>query len=358
MIVATQTKRASMLGNVKQKRSPTIEDVAQHANVSRQTISRVINGKGEIRESTRQHVLAVIRELGYQPNSLARSLVTSRSTDIGIIVPDIKQPFYPDIARGVEDEAYKMGYCVFLCHTARDPQREQQALERLRGRRVAGAIICNSQLGDAELERVLEEWEPIVLVNRELPSGHATVIWPGYDTGGAMATEHLIELGRRKIAFLGIEADNLANRERLSGYLLALDRNRIPFDPSRVTRTPQTYQGGYEAMASLIRGRVEMDGLFASTDFMAIGAMRYAATHGIRIPEDVAVIGFGGADIAGMVTPGLSTIAVPLYALGVTAVQELLELINGREEEQRHVHIEPTLLVRGSSCAEAAHTTH
>lgn len=339
------------------RRPPTLDDVARRANVSRQTISRVVNGKGEIRESTRQRVLAAIGELGYQPNPHARSLASNKSSDIAIIVPDISQPFYPEIARGVEDGAYQAGYSVFLCHTARDPLRELQALERLRGHRVAGAINCNSRLDDETLQRTLVGGFPVVMVNRALPNGHATVIWPGYDTGGAMATAHLIALGRRRIVYLGFADAPKADSDRLRGYCTALERAGIPFDPARVLRAPNTFQGGYDAMAALIRQEIEADGLFASNDVMAIGAMRYAATHGIGIPEDIAIVGFGGSDIASMVTPALSTIAIPLYTIGVTAVQELLDLINGKGEEQRHVHSEPTLLVRGSSCIEAAHTS-
>jgi len=333
---------------------PTLEDVARRASVSRQTISRVINGKGEIRESTRQRVLQAIRELGYQPNSHARTLASNKSSNIAIVVPDISQPFYPEIARGVEDGAYHAGYSVFLCHTARDPIRELQALGRLRGHRIAGAIICNSRLDEETLERTLAGGFPVVLVNRELPNGYATVIWPGYDTGGRMATEHLLALGRRRIVYLGFDSDTKADNDRRQGYRTALEHADIPFDPARVLRAPNTFQGGYAAMDGLAHQRLAVDGLFASTDVMAIGAMRYAATHEIRIPEDIAVIGFGGSDIASMVTPALSTIVVPLYTIGVTAVQELLDLINGKSEEQRQIHTEPTLLVRGSSCAEAA----
>lgn len=337
---------------------PTLEDVAQRAHVSRQTISRVINGKGEIRESTRQRVLDAIRELGYRPNAHARTLASNKSSNIALVVPDIAQPFYPEIARGVEDGAYHAGYSVFLCHTARDPQRELQALERLRGHRIAGAIICNSRLDDETLERTLIGGFSVVLVNRELPNGYATVIWPGYDTGGTMATEHLLTLGRRRIVYLGFDIDTKADNDRRQGYRAALEHAGIPFDPARVLCAPNTFQGGYTAMDALVRQKVVADGLFASTDVMAIGAMRYAATHGIRIPEEIAVIGFGGSDIASMVTPALSTIAVPLYTIGVTAVQELLDLINGKGEEQRHIHTEPTLLVRGSSCADAAQSNN
>ena len=330
-------------------RPPTLKDVALHANVSKQTISRVINNKEEVAGPTRQRVLEVIRELGYQPNSLARSLVTSRSMVIGLVVPDISLPFYPEIARGVEDGASEAGYSVFLCNVAGRPARELQALERFHGHRVAGVIVCNSLLDDETLERAVVGFAHVVLVNRELDRVSGTVIWPGYDRGAALATEHLIAGGRCAIAYLGIDRDNRVDQDKLKGYRTALDRAGLPFDPQRVARFPPTFQGGYDAMASLVGRGVEVDGIFAFNDLMAIGAMRYAATHDIAIPRQVAIVGFGGSDVASMVTPALSTIAVPLYAIGVTAVKELLDLIDSKGQDRRQVHSAPQLLVRESS---------
>jgi LacI family transcriptional regulator len=330
-------------------RPPTLKDVALHANVSKQTISRVINNKGEVAGPTRQRVLEVIRELGYQPNSLARSLVTSRSLVIGLVVPDISLPFYPEIARGVEDGASEAGYSVFLCNVAGKPTRELQALERLRGHRVAGVIVCNSLLDDEALEQAVAGVSHVVLVNRELDGVSGAVIWPGYERGAALATEHLIAPGRSKVAYLGIDRDNRVDQDKLQGYQTALERAGLRFDPQRVSRRPPTLQGGYDAMASLVGRGVDVDGIFAFNDLMAIGAMRYAATHGIAIPGEVAIVGFGGSDVASMVTPALSTIAVPLYAIGVTAVQELLDLINSQGQDRRQVRSDPQLLVRESS---------
>jgi LacI family transcriptional regulator len=312
----------------------------------------VINGKGEVAEPTRQRILQVIQELDYQPNSLARSLVTSRSSVIGLVVPDISLPFYPEIARGVEDRANEAGFSIFLCNSAGDPRREQQALERLRGHRVAGTIICNSRLDDTSLAHLVARGDPVVLINRELGDRGGTVIWTGYDTGGALATEHLIAIGRRKIAYVGIDRDSAIVRDRLRGYRTALEGAGIPYDPRRVLSAPPTFQGGYSAMASILAQRLAVDGLFAFNDLMAIGAMRYAATHGIAVPHDVAIVGFGGSDVAEMVTPALSTVVVPLYAIGATAFDELLDRIRGTLHDRRHVHIEPRLLVRGSSVPE------
>ena len=296
-----------------------------------------------------ERVVAAIRELDYRPNTLARSLVTNRSLVIGLVIPNISQPFYPEIARGVEDEAYEASYSVFLCDTAGDSTRELQALERLRGHRVDGVIICNSRLNEEALALAATSVSPVVLVNRSVPNVQGTVIWTGYDSGASLAVEHLLSIGRREVAYIGLNYDNHVDKAKYLGYKQALERAGFPHDPRRIIRVPNSFQGGYEAMASLVVQYAEMDAIFAFNDLMAIGAMRYALTHQIDVPGQVAIVGFGGSDLASMVTPDLSTISVPLYSIGRTAMQELLHLIAGTSEEHRQVNIQPELLLRASS---------
>lgn len=339
------------MANAGRERPPTLEDVARRAGVSRQTISRVINGKGDVAEDTRRRVRSAIRELGYQPNSLARSLATRRSAVLGLVVPDITQPFYPQIARGVEDGAFAAGYSVFLCHTAGSPDRERRALERLGGQRVGGVIDCNSRLDDETLAAAVRAF-PVVLVNREVPDLEGTVIWTGYEPGGRLATEHLLALGRRRIAYLGLNYANHIDEAKGAGYRVALEDAGMPAPSELRRRVANTFQGGYEAMALMAAEGVVVDAIFAFNDLMAIGAMRWALSHGRRVPEDLAVVGFGGSDVAVMVTPALSTIAVPLYWIGLTAVQEILNLIEGKGRARQRVDVQPELIVRGSSVTE------
>jgi LacI family transcriptional regulator len=329
----------------------TLNDVARLSNVSRQTVSRVINNKDAVSPETEQRVRAAIRELDYRPNSLARSLVTNRSHVIGLVVPNISQPYYPEIARGVEDGAYEADYSVFLSHTAGDAKRELQALERLRGHRVDGVIICNSRLDDETLSQSAAALSPAVLVNRQLANVSGTVIWTGYDTGSELAVEHLHAVGRRRIAYVGLDYVNNVDAAKFLGYRTGLERTGIPFDSSIVVRGPNSFQGGYAAMEAIHSAALCVDAIFASNDLIAIGAMRYALTHGIDVPDEVAFVGFGGSEVASMVTPDLTTISVPLYSIGVTAVQELLQLIVGTGEQHRQLNIKPEILIRGSSVA-------
>jgi LacI family transcriptional regulator len=327
----------------------TLNDVAALAGVSRQTVSRVINNKGEVSQSTIDRVLVAIAELNYRPNSIARSLVTNRSLVIGLVVPNISQPFYPEIARGVEDMAYQAGYSVFLCHTGGSTTRELQALERLRGHQVDGVIICNSRLEDDALTYASTGISPVVLVNRDVPNVEGTVIWTGYDTGSLLAVNHLLSLGRRRIAYIGLDYYNNVDLAKYQGYLSALQQSGITPNPAWVHRGTNTFQCGYDAMASYHKSGIQIDAIYAFNDPIAIGAMRFALTHGISVPGRVAIVGFGGSDVAGMVTPDLTTVAVPLYSIGTTAVEELLCLIDGTGEEHRHVAIQPELIVREST---------
>jgi LacI family transcriptional regulator len=340
-------------------RLPTLSDVAMRANVSKQTASRVVNNKGEVSEATRQRVLEVIREIGYSPNTLARSLVTNRTFVIGLSVPNIDQPFYPQIARGVEDAANERGYSVFLCNAAGDLEREVQALERLRGNRVEGIISFNSRLTDTMLDRAVGGVVPMVLINRELPDNRGTVIWPGYETGGRLVAEHFASLGRRRPGYLGLEHDSNVDGDKLRGFTCALAAAGIALDPARVVRIPSRLgrsfnalvQAGYDAMGMLLTRGADVDALFASNDLTAIGAIRHAIARGIAIPEEIAVVGFGAANVSGYVTPSLSTISMPLYEMGYTAFQALLSLIGGAQREPQQVTIQPQLVARASSLA-------
>lgn len=345
------------------RRLPTLNDVAKRANVSKQTISRVINNKDDVAPATRQRVLEAIRELGYQPNALARSLVTSKTRVIGLSVPNIDQPFFPQMARGIEDAANEDDYSVFLCNVGGDPEREMRALQRLRGHRVAGVISFNSHMTDEMVERVTGGHFPVLLINREAPDVRGAVIWPGYEDGGYLATRHLIGLGRRAIVFLGLERESNVDADKLRGYQRALSNAGIQFDPELVVlpefrRTRSFHdliQGGYAAMDQIVERGLHFDGVFASNDLTAIGALRFAADRGIGVPSDVAIIGFGGSDVAGIVTPSLSTVSMPLYGMGTTAFQALLDEINSHDHDRRTVATHPALVVRQSTVGGTAH---
>ena len=342
---------------IERGRQPTLSDVAARANVSKQTISRVINNKGEVADATRQRVLEVIQELGYQPNALARSLVTNTSLVIGLSVPNIDQPFFPQIARGVEDAAEERGYSVFLCNSSGDDERELNAIERLRGHRVAGIISFNSKLNEETFERAIGGHFPVVMINQEVQQKPSSVIWPGYESGARSATEHLLRLGRRRIVFLGMSPTSNVDNMKLRGYEAALARAGVDLDPALIRRDAGRFgrgfndllRGGAGAIERMLATTPPPDAIFATNDLPAVGAIQHLQSRNVRIPEDIAIVGFGDSNVSSIVRPALTTVTIPLYEMGQTAFATLLDQINHDSYEPKQVKIAPQLIVRASS---------
>lgn len=326
----------------------TITDVAREAGVSAQTVSRVLNGKREISASTRERVVGVIERLGYRPNSVARSLVSNRTFAIGLTVPDICNPFFPDIARGAEDTAREHGYEVFLCNTIEDADREAAVLRALENRRVDGAIVCSSRLPDEKLFPWLERQRAAVLVNRPAPAGVAGSVRMDDTSGTMRAVEHLLESGRRAIGFLAGPRYSHSGSERIRGYEGALSAAGIEPEQDLVVPCGPTVEGGYEGTRALLSGRSGVDGLVCYNDLAAVGALRACEELGLRVPDDVAVVGCDDIMLAGLVSPALTTLRAPKYEIGAHAVRILLDHIDGRRE-QSEVILQPELVVRASA---------
>lgn len=333
-----------------QAKPATLDDVAAHASVSAQTVSRVINGKEGVAQATRDRVLDAIAALGYRPNALARGLATNQSRTIGLLVADFAQGFFPDTTRGIEHEAADLGYSVYLATISEDAQRVRGLLDRLRDDRFAGVIMNTSVSGhEATFRQAAREGFPIVLVHEELDGVKAVVNWPGYRTGGLIATQHLISTGRRRIAYLGTQAGSLSDQDKLEGYQAALDMAGIPFDPRLLFRCTRDFQSGYAAVAEILNRCPDVDAIVSASDVRAVGALRYLTSHGIEVPDQIAIVSFGASTMATMVTPSLSSIAVPRRAIGQTAVQLLIDMLGGAEPDTRYVHEQPYLILGESS---------
>ncbi len=333
-------------------RSVTIDDVARRANVSRQTVSRVLNEKGEIAPATRARIQQLIDEMGYRPNLLARSLITRTTNTVGLVVPDISNPFFPEIARGIKERAHAAGYHMLLAHTAEDPMQEVESLRQFRERRVDGVIVANSRLDDAALAAALRGIAPVVLTNRTLRGSYGSVIWPGYRPGARLVTEHLLGLGRQRVGYVDAEPRTTAGQERFLGYREALEAAGVAFDERLVACGPATGGGGCAAANQLLRLPNPPSAIFAYNDTMAIGVLRACLLAGRAIPDDVAVVGFGGAPLSAWVTPSLTTVEVPLYEIGRAAAEALLLMLQEEPPRTRTIPIEPVLVVRESSRGE------
>lgn len=321
------------------------------------TVSRVLNGSAHpVREATRERVLAAARELDYQPSDPARSLVQRVTRTMGLVIPDITNPYYPELVRGVEDTARQRGYTVVLTNTDREPERVAAAIRVLRQKRVDGLIFAGGgtqpQAQLRELERVDT---PVVVIGRhQLPFPSVRI-----DNRRAAheAVAHLIGCGRRRIACLAGPAHLTSVRDRVRGYRDALQAAGLEPVPEWLRYGDFGPESGYREARALLqddtRSDARPDAIFALNDRMAIGVLAAVADLGLRAPEDVSVVGFDDVPMASYLRPSLTTVHVPAYEIGQAATRLLLASIGG-EPHPRVVRLEARLIVRHSSVAAAS----
>jgi len=327
----------------------TIRDVARRAGVSVATVSRVVNHSAhKVSEETRRRVLEAIEELGYQPNDVARGLKKRTSHTIGLIVPDISNPFYPAIARGIEDVANAHGYAVVLCNTYEDLAKEREYLSLLRRRWADGLIFATVGVNTKHLRWLRGHRVPVVLVARDVEGVEIDAVLVDNFRGAYLAVRHLIGLGHQRIGFIGGPRSLHVSRERHRGYLHAIADAGIDPDPELHVEGNFRAEGGEEAMRQLLHLQPPLSAVFAANDLMAIGAMNAIKRAGFRIPEDIAVVGFDDITFASLVEPPLTTVAQPKYRMGTIAMTLLLERMEGKEDGPRKIVLDPELVVRDS----------
>jgi LacI family transcriptional regulator len=327
----------------------TMAEVAREAGVSAMTVSRVINDKGDVSPDTRQRVLDVIERLGYRPSSIARGLATRRTGTLGLVIPDVANPFFAGVTRGAEQVAYAEGYNVFLCNTEEDPQRELAVLASLEEKRVDGLVLCSSRLGEDELRSVVTRYAAVVLVNRRLEGNGIRSVLMNDEGGGRLATQHLLQAGYRAVGFLAGPVSSHSGRERAVGYRAALELAGVPYHSAWVRNCDPTVDGGQKACGELLIAHPELTALFCYNDLVAVGAVQACTVLGRQVPADVAIVGHDDIPLAALVTPPLTTCRVPRYELGARAVRLLLQRIDGSTEDRGGVVLEPELVIRASA---------
>jgi LacI family transcriptional regulator len=336
-------KRSDML-----KAKVTIADVAKSAGVSAMTVSRVLNNKGEISPATRERVQAAIDRLGYRPSAIARSLATQRSRTLGLMVPDITNPFFPEIVRGAEDAAWRSGYTMIFCNTVEDLEREAATLQRLEDNRVDGVILCSARLPDEALVPLIKRHSAVVLVNRDVPSELAGTVQIDDGYGTMRAVHHLMASGRRIVGLLAGPPYSHSGKKRLQGFLDAHETIGNVVAKSLIEPCSPDEAGGVQATKALIARHPNLDGLICYNDLVAIGALQACGELGTSVPDDIAIVGCDDIRLASLVTPALSTLRVDKYALGTQAVTLLLEQLEQHKSNQR-VTLKPELVIRASA---------
>jgi LacI family transcriptional regulator len=318
----------------------TIRDVAKLAGVSVATVSRVLNQNGYVNEETEKRVRQAIEHLNYKPNEVARTLFKKTSKTIGLIVPDISNPFFPELVRAVEDVTNIYDYTVILCNSDEKSEKEKEYIEVLKQKYVDGIILTTNQLELAEVSEL-----PVVVLDRPLNHSFPSVIADNYG-GARLATRHLYEIGCRRIAHIQGPLHVVNAVERFKGYRDEMQELGLWNENLVILGNYQLNQAK-EAVLHALKEH-EMDGIFAGNDVMAVGALKAVQQLGLRVPEDVAIIGYDGIPLTEMTTPELSTISQPIYEMGAIAARLLVKKIEGQPLEQIH-HVLPVQLVQRQS---------
>jgi LacI family transcriptional regulator len=329
----------------------TLREVASRARVSIKTVSRVANRERSVAATTRSHVERVIAELGYRPNTLARSMRTRQSDTLGLVVPSVRNPFYPAIARGVEDVARAFGRAVLFMSTDRDPDKEREYIALLVGKRVDGIILGSPIVGPRALAPAVKAGIPIVAMNPNVRLPGVVSLRIENRLAARDMTRYLVSRGHRAIGFIDGMPSLLRCRERLAGFRAGLKEAGITFDPAAVEMGDFTYDGAYHATRKLLERQSGATAVFAGNDLMAIGGIAAALDLGLSVPGDLSVAGFDDIDLAAIVRPALTTVHQPNYEMGCLAADILL---NPRQRRGALVRTMPTRLVERQSTAPPA----
>jgi len=327
----------------------TIKDVAQHAQVSVTTVSHVVNQTRFVSEQARARVQAAIEALKFVPSALARSLRNNCTQTIGMMIPNCSNPYFAEIVRGIEDTCFEAGFNVILCNSDDNPHKQAQYIRVLHEKQVDGLIVLSSG-GDDELGSLLRAVDvPKVLVDREVDELAVDLVEVNHEVGGYLAMHHLLGLGHRRVACITGPLTLSSALQRQRGSRRALGEAGLAADPPCEIAADFTSQGGYAAMQRLLLLPKPPTAVFACNDLMAIGAICAAATAGLRIPQDLSVIGFDDIALAAFSSPPLTTISQPKHQLGELAARLLLERIARPGRKVRQEILQPDLCLRGST---------
>lgn len=327
----------------------TIKDLAREVNVSVTTISRVLNNKPDVSEETKKKVKKAIEKMGYNPNTVARGLVLKKTNSIGLIIPDINNPFFPEIIKGVERTAKKLGYSLILCNTDNDKTEEKESIKLLRSKQVDGIILSLSRKNKEVLKELEKEKFPIVQIDRQIKDSIYPAIIIDNKKSAYIATEYLIKHGHRKIGHITGDLSTETALDRLNGFKLALQNYNIPCREEWLLEGDYSKESGKEMMEKIIKLKDRPTALFFANDLMAFGAYETIYKYKLSIPEDFSIIGHDNIEITSFVRPGLTTMDQPKYRLGQIAVEKLIDMIEKKDNNTfENVILKNAIIVRDS----------
>lgn len=327
----------------------TISDIARMANVSKATVSRVINNKPEgVGKETRDNVLRIIEECGFQPSMIARGLVTNKTKSLGLIITDIANSFFPLLVRGVEDYAKKFGYSIFLCNSDNSPKKEKEYIKAFIEKNVDGVILSSSMTETSFHHKILKSKNiPLVLLDRCVDgSDYDACVFLDNVKGAYLAVNYLIDNGHKNIAFISGTKTAIISLNRLKGYKKALEERNIKVNEDIIVEGNWQIDSGYKRTMELLDQGKEFTAIFAGNDLMAVGAIKALKSRNIKIPEQVEIIGFDNIDLSWIIEPQLSTVGQPAYKMGAKGAQQLINLIEGKKIVNKSIILEPELILR------------
>jgi len=326
----------------------TLKMVAERAGVSVNTASRAINNKPDINEETKKRILQIAQELGYVRNDTAVALRTKRTGTLGVVIADNRNPFYAEVLNGIEEAAREKNYHIILANTQRDYQKEEEVINLLLAKRVDGLLITPVQDRDDDIKNLIDANIPFVVVGRDFENIEVDAVYNDEVKGGFLATEYLIKKGHKKIALVDGFLYKSPARGRLEGYKKALKKYGIPLDDDLLSVGDIDVKDGYERTKQLFEKELDFTAIFAYNDMMAFGAMQVIKEKGLKIPEDIGLVGYDDIPFGSLISPPLTTIRLKKQDLGVESVKMLLSRINGKRKMTKKVMLGVELQVRES----------
>lgn len=322
----------------------SIKDIAKLTGVSTATVSRVINDNGRFSEETRQKVIEAIHKLGYRSNVVAKSLRTMRTLSIGVIVPDITNEFFSKIVLGIESYCFPNGYSVYICNTSESIEKENKYIADLEAKGVDGLIYLSGRSGDSN--HTIKRRISAVCIDRQPLSSDVPVIESDNYNGGFIATEELLKYGCKNIVLLRDHRDLSTMNQRTRGYMVALSKAGIAIDLNLIFNLSIDFESAKECVEQLIESEARFDGIFATTDLLAVGALSALKRHKIKVPQEVKIVGFDNISITEYANPSITTIDQDKFKMGETAARILLDMINDRSKKFDNVIIPIKLIKR------------
>ncbi|MCG2821395.1 MAG: LacI family transcriptional regulator [Candidatus Atribacteria bacterium] len=324
----------------------TLRNVAEKAGISVNTASRAINNKPDINEETKKRVLQIAKELGYIRNAAAVALRTKKTGTIGVVIEDNRNPFYAEVLNGMEVAAREKNYHIILTNTQRDYNKEEEAINLLLAKRVDGLLITPVQGRDDDIKNLIEANIPFVVVGRDFENIELDAVYNNEVKGGFLATEYLIKKGHKRIALIDGFLYKSPAKGRLEGYKKALKEYGIPWDDSLISVGDISMEDGHKRTKQMLEKNLNFTAIFAYNDMMAFGSMQAIKEKGLRIPEDIGLVGYDDIPFSSLISPALTTISSKKKKLGIESVKLLLSRINGNRKKAKKIMLDVELISR------------